>query len=173
MAKQKKKTEEKPEPKPEPKRKTVKEKIDDLVDSVSEGDKINKEELKKKLFHLVQRLLYPDQFCPECDERLFFTSNTGYNCPNCGFQRGLTTTSEQPAIRPSQTGQVPEPVEKVIQQAEQNMREPRRVVAPTTKGQQIRKLVDQMDSGGPSAPTPQDEAAVRRDKNVGRQINWV
>ena len=52
--------------------------------------------------------------------------------------------------------------------------EPTRVNAPTKKGKSIRELVDQLDTGGPSNPTPQDESKVRSDKNVGSgRINWV
>ena len=144
---------------------TLKEKIDRTVDNHIK----NPEDLKKQIFGLIQRVLYPDQFCPECDDRLFF-GPTGWSCPNCGYQKQPTPqTPAQSAPRPSQTGKVPPQVEKMIQAT----KEPRRVVAPTKKGKSIRKLVDQMDTGGPSAPTPQDESAVRRDKNVSGKINWV
>jgi len=166
MAKEKKKqVKEKPVKKTEP---TLKEKIDKVVDEVSEIDEKNRVELKKNLFILFQRVLYPDQFCPKCDERLFFNP-TGWSCPNCGYIRQPNQTTTQPTARPSQTGKVPPQVEKMIE----NTQEPRRVVSPTKKGQSIRKLVDQMDTGGSSAPTPQDEARVRRDRNVSRDINWV
>jgi len=156
-----KKTEKKPEPKM-----TLKEKIDRTV----EDYKDNPEELKKQMYGLVQRVLYPDQFCPECNDRLFFSGQT-YDCPNCGYKRNVGTPA--PVTNPRQSGKVPKVVEETIQQAEQSMEEPRRVAAPTKRGQKIKKLVDQMDTGGPSAPTPQDEAAVRRDKNVGHKITWV
>jgi len=143
---------------------TLKEKIDGVVEKY--GDK---EELKKQIFGLIQRVLYPDQFCPECNDRLFFNP-TGWSCSNCGYQQQTTPkTTTQPTTRPSQGGKVPPQVEKMIQSAE----EPRRVSAPTKKGQSIRKLVDQLDTGGPVAPTQQDEAMVRRDRNVGREVNWV
>jgi len=169
----------KPKPKPEPETKqpksTLKQKIDKTVDDWKDSS----DELKKQLFSLVQRVLYPDQFCPECDERLFF-SPTGWSCPNCGYQRQQGGTPQAPTTspatnipRPSQGGKVPPQVEKVIQQSQENMKNPRRVNAPNTKGAQIRKLVDQMDSGGASAPTPGDEAKVRGDKNVGGKINWL
>ena len=148
---------------------TLKEKIDKTVEAYVE----DKEELKKQIFGLVQRVLYPDQFCPECNDRLFFGPN-GWSCPNCGFQKqsAQTTspqTTPQSVVRPSETGKVPQQVEKMIQSTE----EPRRVNAPTKKGKSIRELVDQMDTGGPSNPTPQDEAKVRGDGNVSNKINWV
>lgn len=155
------------------KQKTLKEKIDEIVDNVSERGQINKGELKKELFNLVQRVLYPNQFCPQCDERLFFDSIVGvYNCPNCGYQAQVTQQS-QSITRPSQIRKVPPQVEKIIQESEKSMKEPKRVIRPTALGDKIRKLVDDRDSGGPTKPTPQDEAAVRRDKNVSRDINWV
>ena len=161
MAKKKKKPIKKTET-PVKKQKTLKERIDEVVEKNED-----KEELKKQIFGLVQRVLYPDQFCPKCDGRLFFGPN-GWSCPNCGYLRQSTQTTAQPT-RPSQTGKVSPQVEKMIQ----NIKEPRRVAAPTKRGQSIRKLVDELDTGGPSAPTPQDEARVRRDKNVSRKINWV
>ena len=146
---------------------TLKEKIDKTIETYIE----NKEELKKQIFGLIQRVLYPDQFCPKCNDRLFF-GPAGWSCTNCGFQKQSIQTPQttpQPIIRPSQTGNVPKEVEQMIE----STKEPRRVIAPTKRGQNIRKLVDQMSTGGPSNPTPQDEAKVRSDRNVGHKINWV
>jgi len=162
MAKEKKKPIKKAKT-PVKKQKTLKEKIGEVIEKYED-----KEELKKQIFGLVQRVLYPDQFCPKCDDRLFF-SPTGWSCPNCGYIRQPNQTTTQPTARPAQTGKVPPQVEKMIE----NTQEPRRVVSPTKKGQSIRKLVDQLDTGGASSPTPQDVARVRRDKNVSRDINWV
>ena len=173
------KTKSKDKPKSEPIKKepTLKDKINKTVDDYE----ATPDELKKQIFALVQRVLYPDQFCPECDDRLFFAP-TGWSCPNCGYQRQqgevpkivvtpLTPTPQVP--RPSQEGKVPPQVEKAIQEADQNMKEPRRVATPTSQGAKIQKLVSQMDSGGASAPTPQDEAKVKGDKNASKDINWV
>ena len=146
---------------------TLKQRIDKTVDDWKDSPG----ELKKQIFGLVQRVLYPDQFCPECDGSLFF-SPSGWSCPNCGFQRNPNQnlpSTVSTTTRPSQTGKVPPQVEKMIK----NTQEPRRVVAPTKRGTDIRKLVDQMDSGGSSAPTPQDEANVRKDPNVKGKVNWV
>ena len=155
--------------KPAPPKITLKEKINKTVEDHHE----DKEALKKQIFSLFQRVLYPDQFCPDCDDRLFFNGQI-YDCPNCGYQRTMGGEAPAPTgVRPSQGGKVPPQVEKMISQSQENMKEPRRVVAPTTKGANIKKLVDQMDSGGSNAPTPTDEAAVKRDKNVSGQINWV
>jgi len=150
-----------------PKALTLKEKIDKTVEDYAE----NKEELKKQIFGLIQRVLFPDQFCPECGDRLFFGS-TGWFCTNCGFQgqsNQASPSAPQSTVRPSETRKVPHQVEKMIKATE----EPRRVHAPTSKGKNIRQLVDQMDAGGPSAPTPHDESKVRRDGNVSGKINWV
>ena len=148
---------------------TLKDRISKIVDEYED-----KEELKKQVFELVQRVLYPDQFCPNCNDRLFFSA-TGWSCPNCGYEKSATPqVAAQPIStisRPSETGKVPPQVEKMIKTA--TAAEPRRIVSPTKKGKSIRQLVDQMDTGGPSAPTTQDEAMVKRDKNVGREINWV
>ena len=145
---------------------TLKEKIDKTVDTWNDSP----DELKKQLFSLVQRVLYPDQFCPECNDRLFLNAD-GWSCSNCGYQRQTSQTAPSPVstVRPSEAGKVPPQVEKMIKDVE----EPRRVNAPTGRGKSIRELVDQMDTGGASTPTPQDEAKVRSDRNVGNKINWV
>jgi len=152
---------------PVKKQKTLREKINELVDGWKKSGK-ETDKLKEKIFLFVQKELYPDQFCPKCEERLFF-GPTGWSCPNCGYTRQSNQTTTQSIARPSQTGKVPPQVEKMIKDTEKS----RRVVDPTKKGKSIRELVDQMDTGGPSAPTPQDEAKVRRDPNVGREVNWV
>lgn len=161
------------ESKPERAKPTLKQRIDKVIDREGIDEDI-KAGLKKDLFNLFQRVLYPDQFCPKCDERLFY-SPKGWSCPNCGYVHNPSVQDLKPqAPRPSQTGKVPPQVEKVIQQSQEDMKNPRRVSNPTKIGDKIRKLVDQRDSGGLSGPTPQDEAKVRGDKNVGSgKINWV
>ena len=156
---------------------TLKEKIDKTVDDHTE----NPEELKKQIFGLVQRVLYPDQFCPDCGDRLFFGPN-GWSCTNCGYAKQQLAPVQaqsqpqpqptQPGQRPSETGKVPPQVDKVIKEAAEDMKEPRRVAAPTARGAKIRQLVDQRDTGS-AKPTPEEEAAVRKDKNVSNKINWV
>jgi len=152
------------------KKPTVKERISLVVDKYDD-----KEELKTQLFDLVQRILYPDQFCPDCNDRLFYGPN-GWSCPNCGYTRPadvpITQKSpDQPMKRPSEDG-VPPEVDKAINEANKNMQEPRRVAAPSKKGQKIRDLVDKMDTGN-TKPTPADEANVRKDPNASTHINWV
>lgn len=171
--KEKAKVEEKPKEQPVTipavKGKTLKGKIDEIVERVSESGHINKEELKKELFQLVQRVLYPDQFCPECDERLFFNPLSGFSCPNCGFQR-VPSTAPQVVARPSQTGPVPKEAERMIQRAEEELKEPRRTTAPTSRGEQIRRLVD---GGSTLPPTAAEKRRLRQDPNVGSEVNWV
>lgn len=179
--KPKEKKESKVEPtvtKPAPKKPTLKEKIDITVDDWKDSP----EELKKQLFGLFQRVLYPDQFCPECDDRLFFNGQA-YNCPNCGYSRALNTpapvanptptTAPTPGVRPSEVGPVPKEVENMISQANQDMKVSPRRAGASKLGAKIQKLVAERDSGGPQQITPQDEAAVKRDPNTSNQINWV
>lgn len=157
---------------PAVKKPTLKEKISAVVDGNEDKD-----ELKKAVFDLVQRVLYPDQFCPECDDRLFLNGNT-YNCLNCGFSRGASvqpiaqpTQTTQPATSPQQkrpTGKVPEQVENVIAQATEAVRNP----SPTAKGDRIRKLAEQLGDSS-VAPTPHDTDVLKgADPNV-RDVNWV
>jgi DNA-directed RNA polymerase subunit M/transcription elongation factor TFIIS len=150
---------------------TLKDKISNIVNKNPEP-----EELKKDIFKLIQRVLYPDQFCPECDDR-FFVEGTTYKCLNCGYEkqfvapmtnRSLTGNIpiRTPISRPN--GKVPDVVEKTIQMAENNMRNP----APGAKGESIRKLAEKLgDSAVP--PTQEDSNILQSaDPNV-RDINWV
>ena len=174
----------KAEPKvtPAPKQPTLKEKIDRTVEDYKDSP----EELKKQLFGLVQRVLYPDQFCPECNDRLFLSGQT-YNCTNCGYKRAFnvpsptaTPTPTVPAAapgtlgaRPSEAGPVPKEVEKMIEQSDKDMKDAPRRGGVTPMGAKIQKLVAERDAGGPQTITPQDEAAVKRDPNTSNKINWV
>jgi uncharacterized Zn finger protein (UPF0148 family) len=153
---------------------TVKERIDRVVDKYYQ----DKDELKKQVFQLVQRILYPEQFCPVCDERMFFDPSTSsYNCPNCGHKSTVTTniaTPASPARVNRSNGVVPPQVEQAIAEANEAMKETRIPTKPTALGDKIRKLVADRDAGGPAAPTKEDEARIKgSDKNVANKINWV
>lgn len=151
-----------------PKKKTLKQRIDEVVDKYEDKD-----ELKKGIFRLVQRVLYPEQFCPECDDRLFYTATTNsYDCPNCGYQS--TQEGHTTGVQPRRTlpSKVPKQVEQIIKQAESVTRKSPRTTSPTKRGKSIRELVDQMDGVG-VPPTKDDEDRVKQDPNVGRDINWV
>ena len=152
---------------------TVKEKIDRIVDKYED-----KEELKKQVFQLVQRILYPEQFCPDCDERMFFNPATSsYSCPNCGYESKAVATPNGGGVArvaPRPTGKVPEVVEKAIAEAEEAGKDIPVPTRPSALGDKIRKLVADRDAGGPAAPTKEDEARIKgSDKNVANKINWV
>jgi hypothetical protein len=172
MAKEKKETAERKEVKSP----TLKERVSDVVDKNYE----DKDELKKSIFDLVQRVLYPDQFCPECNDRLFISGNE-YKCLNCGFTKPVTTAPTTPSAlirtdtQPTQpvqrpTGKVPEQVERAIAEAEKNS--DIRAANVSGKGKRIQELADQLgDSSVP--PTKEDENILKSvDPNV-RDINWV
>jgi len=153
---------------------TVKERIDTTIDKYHQDT----DELKKQIFQLVQRILYPDQFCPECDERMFFNSDANaYTCPNCNYTApvavknvAIAPTPTRPGVRP-QAGTVPPQVENAIAEAEKATRE---TAAPTAIGDKIRKLVADRDAGGMSGPTREDEMRVKgSSSNVANEINWV
>ncbi len=151
---------------------TVKERIDKVVDKYFQ----DKDELKKQIFQLVQRILYPEQFCPDCDERMFFNPPTSsYNCPNCGYQSAIITSPEEVTrINRPIPGRVPEVVEKVISEADETMKDIPTSIKPTPLGEKIRKLVADRDAGGSAAPTKEDEALIKgADKNVANEINWI
>jgi ribosomal protein S27AE len=155
---------------------TVKDRVNNVIDKYGE----DKEELKKQVFQLVQRILFPEQFCPSCDERMFFDpTSSSYSCPNCGYksQPVVQTTARPtipvaPGVRP--TGPVPPQVEKIIAEANENMKD---VPIPTRKtalGDKIRKLVNDRDAGGSSVPTKEAESQLRgADKNAAAVVNWV
>jgi len=152
---------------------TVKEKIDRVVDKSYQ----DKDELKKQIFQLVQRILYPEQFCPDCDERMFFNpTSSSYSCPNCGYESKIIAITPTPGgigrVTPRPTGKIPEIVEKAIAEANEALKDT--PVRPTALGDKIRKLVADRDAGGLAAPTAQDEARIKgSDKNVANKINWV
>ena len=168
MTKSKKKEVKAEKPAPPKKQKTLKQRIDEVVSRYE--DKGDSDELKKEIFKLIQRALYPEQFCPECDDRLFFNPATAsYSCPNCGYE-SQPQTQIQPRRAP--LGKVPKGVEQVIQQAEEAGNPKRRRTGPTKKGRTIRELVDQMDGVG-APPTRDIEDRVKQDPNIGRDVNWV
>lgn len=166
------------EPKAELKEPTLKQKIDITV----EDYKDDTEELKKQLFGLVQRVLYPDQFCPECNDRLFLNGQA-YSCTNCGYERAFAapttpritpnTHNTPPDQRPSEASPVPKEVEDMINKSKEDMKDVPRRGGTTAMGAKIQKLVAERDAGGPQTITPQDEAAVKKDSNVSNKINWV
>ncbi|MFA5460324.1 MAG: hypothetical protein WC283_03305 [Candidatus Paceibacterota bacterium] len=153
---------------------TVKEKIDKTVDNWKDSP----EELKKQIFQLVQRILYPEQFCPECDERMFFNPATsGYNCPNCGYESKVVVNTSAPIINNQVNtpgGKVPDIVEKTIAEANESMKEIPIPTRPSSLGDKIKKLVNDRDAGGSSVPTKEAEAQLRgADKNIANKVNWV
>lgn len=170
MVKEENKTKDKPAASKEP---TIKERISQIVKNTDD-----KEELKDAIFSLIQRVLYPDQFCPQCNDRLFLDGNK-YRCINCNFSRlanvrpsYASTPTPTTTNRPTPSGKANEVVEKVIAEAENNMRDAPRTATPNAKGEQIRKLAEKMgDSTVP--PTKADEEILKgSDPNV-RDINWV
>lgn len=158
---------------------TVKQKIDKTVDGCFDNSKgVDREELKKQIFQLVQRILYPEQFCPECDERMFFNpAISGYSCPNCGYEsKVVVNTSTETTNIPTNTprGKVPDIVEKTIAEANESMKEVPIPTRPSSLGDKIKKLVSDRDAGGSSVPTKEAEGQIRgADKNVANKINWV
>ena len=153
---------------------TVKERIDKTVDNWKDSP----DELKKQIFQLVQRILYPEQFCPDCDERMFFNpAVSGYSCPNCGYESKVavntsTETTNIPTNIPR--GKVPDIVEKTIAEANESMKEVPIPTRPSSLGDKIKKLVSDRDAGGAAVPTKEAEAQIRgTDKNVANKINWV
>jgi len=159
---------------------TVKQKIDKTVDEFfdnSTGER-DREELKKQIFQLVQRILYPEQFCPECDERMFFNpAISGYNCPNCGYESKVAVNNSVPTTNTPTNiprGKVPDAVEKAIAEADESMKDIPIPTRPSSLGDKIKKLVSDRDAGGSSVPTKEAEAQIRgTDKNVANKINWV
>lgn len=159
---------------PPPPKITLKDKINDVVDKHE-----SKDELKKAIFDLVQRVQFPDQFCPECDDRLFLNGQT-YECLNCGFSRQASvqptfarpTTQSAPAQPRNPNAKVPEAVEKAIEMANENMADAPRRAVPGSRGAHIQKLVEKMGDSS-VAPTPQDTEIIKSsDPNV-RDVNWV
>ena len=158
---------------------TLKERITKVVDDSFFECEVNdliipkevKFNLEKKIFALIQRYLHPEQFCPTCDERLFFNAeDSTYGCSNCGYQAKVTTSNQ--ITTPIRKG-IPPQVEKIIEQSDKDMKDVPIVRPKTALGDKIKKLVNQRDSGGTSGPTKEDESRIKgQDKNVSSQINW-
>ena len=161
---------------------TLKERIKKVVEESCSNSQIDdlivppevKAILEKNIFALIQRVLHPEQFCPNCDERLFFNvENSSYNCPNCNYQSTITSNNITRVV-PRVIGKVPEVVEKAIAEASEAGKDIPIPTKPTALGDKIRKLVADRDAGGPAAPTKEDEARIKgSDKNVANKINWV
>jgi len=147
--------------------KTLRTRIDEVVNEYYE----NKRELKKQIFNLAQRVLHPEQFCPKCDERMFFQAAPAlYDCPNCGYQVALNQAAAT-VTRPATPGAVPKEVEQMISNVEQDMKTPERIKRPSTKGEKIRAAVAKRDGVGP--PTAIDKRRIKQDPNVMGEANWV
>ena len=163
---------------------TLKERIKKVVEESCSNSKIDdlvvpteaKAILEKNIFALIQRVLHPEQFCPTCDERLFFNAeDSNYSCPNCGFEsqalsNSKTIINSNTTLRPK----IPSQVEKAIKQSEEDMKEIPLLRPKTALGDKIRKLVADRDTGNLGGPTKEDDAKVKgQDKNVAKVVNWV
>ena len=160
----------------EEKKLTLKQKIDELL---KKYDVSSDNDLSKDIFELFQHVLHPDQFCPECDDRMFL-DNDVFTCPNCGFKSAPlikvpTSAVASVVTRPSTSGVVPPQVDKMITDATEAMKD---TPIPTPRGKKalgakIQELVAKRDSGNAPGPTGEDEKMVRGDKNTSSKINWV
>jgi len=162
---------------------TLKERIKKLINDLTKHSEIDdltlpdkaKEILEKDIFALIQRVLHPEQFCPECDERLFFNSeNSTFECPNCGFKGTVAIQNINTKSTITPRGVIPPQVEKAIKQSEEDMKDIPLPRPKTALGDKIRKLVADRDTGNTGGPTQEDESKVKgADKNVSNKINWV
>jgi len=109
----------------------------------------------KKLF---LRTIHPEQFCPKCENQLFLQEGS-YVCINCGYK---------PLENVQNTGKIPTNVEKLIEQTEKT-----RAVIPSNRGEKIRKLVNQMESGNTNMTQADINKIKNQDSNIGSDINIV
>lgn len=138
---------------------TLNERIEELVRSCEDeghGGTINTTELKVGIKNMIQRVTFPHEFCPNCDDKMFYQQDKrSYRCINCGYD---TQVAPQETPSPVQSGkQIPPAVSNAITQAGQVNRG-RKSIAQL----RIKKPVSQ-----------EDEATVRQDPNVKGDINWV
>jgi tRNA(Ile2) C34 agmatinyltransferase TiaS len=136
----------------EEKKKTLDDRIEDLLEKgVEKGHPANAI-LKEGIKELIERVTFPQYYCPTCDHRMFYEVEKRYfRCINCGY------TSQQATQQPTVPGK---PLPAAVEQALGNAATAERAIkAP------IRK------------PKPQvsqvDEEMVRLDPKVKGDINWV
>lgn len=122
-----------------------------LADTLPEGTDENIPRAILELKKLFLRTIHPEQFCPKCENQLFLEDGK-YICINCGYK---------PLENVRNTSKIPTNVEKLIEQTEKT-----RAVIPSSRGEKIRKLVGQMESG--NVPfTKEDVNRIKQDPNVG------
>lgn len=138
---------------------TLDTRIDELIKSCEDeghGGTINTSELKVGIKDMIQRVTFPHEFCPSCDDKMFYQQDKrSYRCINCGYDTQNVTQEKQPPVQ--QGAQVPAAVSSAIKQAGQV--------------NQDRRSIPQLRAKKPVSQ--EDDAAVRQDPNVKGDINWV
>ena len=129
-----------------------------LADTLPEGTDENIPRAILELKKLFLQTIHPEQFCPKCKNQLFLEGGK-YICINCGYK---------PLENVQNTGKIPTNVEKLIEQTEKT-----RAVIPSNRGEKIRKLVNQMESGNTNMTQADINKIKNQDSNIGSDINIV
>jgi len=137
-----------------------------LADTLPEGTDENIPRAILELKKLFLQTIHPEQFCPKCKNQLFLEGGK-YICINCGYKPSVTM-KEFLTVNVQNTGKIPTNVEKLIEQTEKT-----RAVVPSNRGERIRKLVNQMESGNTNMTQADINKIKNQDSNIGSDINIV
>lgn len=82
-------------PPKEPPKRTLNERIEMFL---IETDHEDSDAMKRGIKLLIERATHPESFCPECDERTFYTGGQ-YVCINCGWKEEKSATIQPPKAK--------------------------------------------------------------------------
>jgi tRNA(Ile2) C34 agmatinyltransferase TiaS len=142
----------------EEQKKTLDERINELVQGSVEKGHPAEIRLKEGIKDLIQRVTFPHEFCPDCDDKLFYQADRrSYRCINCGYDSNKTT--EQAVLQPDKVIRDEKNLPPAVQSALSNAGKARS--EPKVIPKKIRPKVSQ-----------EEEAVVRQDPNIKGDINW-
>lgn len=151
-----------PEPTPpkeifEPKKNetTLDDRIDELIAGSVDTGHPAAAKLRVGIKDLIQRVTFPHEFCPNCDDKMFYQQDKrSYRCINCGYDTQQNVQENRPS---GQSGKsVPAAVNRALENASQVDKGSKTIPA------KIRPKVSQID-----------EDVVRQDPNIKGDVNWV
>jgi len=129
---------------------TIKDRIKKLMDVY----KIEDNAFVGDVMNIIERATYPNNFCPKCDEKMFFDIKDGYfKCINCNYSN---------APVPQEINRKQPPVFE--------SKDPKKSVNLERKKQMSKKINDLLKN---NTVDKMDEDIIRsQDSNIKGEINW-